>query len=143
MGLVNISFNGLDELTQAFITAGSEAPDVVHQALYEEAHEAFLLSQKVVPVDTGALRSSGTVSASRSGTKVVATITYGGAASGYAIYVHEIPPNSGGRWDTGNKHAPPTRWKFLERPVKEYSKDMESRMRARVIDIIHQRFAIG
>lgn len=136
MALVNITFNGLDELTNAFLTAGKDAPDAVHQALYEEAHEAFLLSQKVVPVDTGALRSSGLVTSSMTGSVARAQISYGGAASSYAIYVHELPPSRA-------KHAPPTRWKFLERPVKEYAKEMEQRMRVRVIDIINRRFAIG
>lgn len=135
MALARITLSGLDELTAAFVAAGSEAPRVIEQALFEEANEAFRLSQEVVPVEFGVLRSSGTVRSGRSGSQIWAEISYGGSGAGYAIYVHEIPPSRA-------RHAPPTRWKYLEYPVKEYSKGMEARMRVRLLDIIGRRFAI-
>jgi hypothetical protein len=142
MPLSSVNFKGLDPLNDAFKAAGKDAPIYGQQALFEEAQEAFRLSQEVVPVDTGVLRASGNVTQYRTGNIAHAWIRYGGAASSYAIYVHEIPPNSGGRWGTGNKHASPTQWKFLENPVKLYSKGMAQRMRVRVFDMIHRRFAI-
>lgn len=135
MALARITLSGLDELTAAFVTAGSQAPAVIEQALREEADEAFRLSQEVVPVEFGVLRSSGTVKSGRTGSQIWAQISYGGSGADYAIYVHEIPPSKA-------KHAPPTRWKYLEYPVKEYSKGMEGRLRVRMLDIIVRRFAI-
>lgn len=142
MALANVKVKGLDPLNEAFKLAGRDAPIYGQQALFEEAQEAFRLSQQVVPVDTGVLRASGNVTQYRRGNVAHAWIRYGGAAASYAVYVHEIPPNSGGRWGTGNKHASPTQWKFLERPVKLYSKGMADRMRVRVLDMINRRFAI-
>jgi tetrahydromethanopterin S-methyltransferase subunit B len=59
-------------------------------------------SQKIVPVDTGALHDSAFVSVVRAGKwRIVAVVGYD---TPYAIYVHEIPA----------RHDPPTSWKFLE-----------------------------
>jgi hypothetical protein len=126
---------GLDPLNEAFLLAGKDAPIYGQQALFEEAQEAFRLSQQVVPVDTGVLRSSGNVTQYRTGNLAHAWIRYGGAAANYAIYVHELPPGRA-------THASPTQWKYLERPVKLYAKGMADRMRVRVLDMINRRFAI-
>ena len=139
--MATIKLKGLAPLMNAFTAAGKDAPRFAARALYEEAQEAFVLSQALVPVDMGVLRASGQVHFPvMSGTKAMVMITYGGAAASYAIYVHEIPPNSGGRWGKGNKHAPPTRYKYLEYPVKRYSKDMAARMTARVLNMLNRRF---
>ncbi len=139
--MASVRVKGLAPLMAAFTAAGNDAPKFAARALYEEAQEAFAISQTLVPVDMGVLRASGQVHFPvMSGTKAMVMITYGGAAAPYAIYVHEIPPNSGGRWGTGNKHAPPTRYKYLEYPVKRYSRDMAARMTARVLDMLNRRF---
>jgi hypothetical protein len=139
--VASVRVKGLAPLMAAFTAAGNDAPKFAARALYEEAQEAFAISQTLVPVDMGVLRASGQVHFPvMSGTKAMVMITYGGAAAPYAIYVHEIPPNSGGRWGTGNKHAPPTRYKYLEYPVKRYSRDMAARMTARVLDMLNRRF---
>lgn len=136
--MASITVKGLEGLKAAFIAAGNDAPKFAGKALYEEAQEAFLLSQNVVPVEFGTLRSSGVVHPPVwSGTSAMAKITYG---TDYAIYVHEIPPNSGGRWGTGAKHAPPTAWKYLENPVKAYAKSMGPRMVQRVLDMVNAGF---
>ena len=140
--MASVRVKGLAPLMAAFTAAGNDAPKFAARALYEEAQEAFAFSQTLVPVVMGVLRASGQVHFPvMSGTKAMVMITYGGAAAPYAIYVHEIPPNSGGRWGTGNKHAPPTRYKYLEYPVKRYSRDMAARMTARVLDMLNRRFA--
>lgn len=135
MALANVKVTGLDPLGQAFLLAGRNAPIYGQQALFEEAQEAFRLSQQVVPVDTGVLRASGNVTQYRTGNVAHAWIRYGGAAASYAIYVHELPPGRA-------RHASPTQWKYLERPVKLYAKGMADRMRVRVLDMINRRFAI-
>ncbi len=139
--MASVRVKGLAPLMAAFTAAGNDAPKFAARALYEEAQEAFAISQTLVPVDMGVLRASGQVHFPvMSGTKAMVMITYGGPAASYAIYVHEIPPNSGGRWGAGNKHAPPTRYKYLEYPVKRYSRDMAARMTARVLDMLNRRF---
>lgn len=132
-----VQVTGLEPLLRAFIAAGNDAPRFAMKALHEEASEAFLLSQEVVPVDLGVLRSSGKVHApSFRGTTAEVEISYGGSAAHYAIYVHELPPSRA-------RHAPPTRWKYLAHPVKVYAEGMADRMTTRVFDMIHRRFEIG
>lgn len=132
-----IRVKGLDELMSAFVQAGRQAPRMAAQALYEEATEAFYLSQQVVPVRYGYLRSSGMVHPPAViGAKAHVDITYGGAAAPYAIYVHELPPSRA-------KHDPPTAWKYLERPVKVYAEGMGNRMAVRVMNMLNERFDIG
>jgi len=91
------------------------------------ARNVYRLSQVIVPVRTGRLRASGRVSESQtSGPLHTASVEYGGlgttlnrSGQDYAIYAHEIPPTHGGKGNTGNKHKPPTSYKYLERPAAE------------------------
>lgn len=140
--MINVKVDGLQELLTALTTSGFDVTGIVANALKEEADEAFLLTQAVVPVRDGILKGSGLVEMPVvRGTSVETSIRYGGGAADYAIYVHEIPPSSGGRWGTGNKHAPPTRYKYLEYPVKLYSRGMGERMKVRVLDMLLRRFS--
>lgn len=133
----NVKVKNLRELQAAFVAAGRDAPRFAAKALIEEAQEAFLLSQAVVPVRTGVLRGSGqVVGPAVRGSKAFAEINYGGPSIPYAIYVHELPPSRA-------KHDPPTRWKYLENPVRLYAQDMGARMTARVLDMIARKFEIG
>ena len=71
------------------------------------------------PIDTGALRASGTVTPSISGTNVEVKLTYGGAAAPYAVFVHEINNNyKGGK-----------SWKFLSIPLQEALPDIINGLR--------------
>ena len=131
-----IEVKNLDRLLDAFALAGKNAPRFAAQALYEEASEAFIISQDVVPVRYGVLRASGEVRGPFvRGSTVEAFISYGGPAAPYAVFVHELPPSRA-------KHDPPTRWKYLENPVKLYSKGMAKRMTIRVLDMINREFEI-
>lgn len=106
-----VSFVGLPALLSKFMRAQVLAATVAQRGIYARALSIFQKSQVLVPVEFGTLRSSGTISQPRqtSGGWEV-EIGYGGAASEYAIYVHEI---------TSNYHAPPTQAKFLEQPAME------------------------
>ena len=127
----------LEQLQRAFILAGKDAPRFAAQALREEADEAFLISQEVVPVRYGILHASGAVTGPFiSGSRAFANIVYGGPAAPYAVYVHELPPSRA-------RHDYPTRWKYLENPVRVYSQGMGERMTIRVLDMIARRFEIG
>lgn len=63
-------------------------------------------SKRLVPVDTGFLRSTGFVRHVR---PLVFDVGYSAA---YALAVHEVPPSRA-------SHRPPTQWKFLETPARE------------------------
>jgi hypothetical protein len=135
--MISVKVKNLAELQKAFVLAGSDAPKFAAKALFEEAQEAFVLSQAVVPVEYGVLRASGVVHGPQvRGSRVFCDITYGGPAAFYAIYVHELPPSRA-------RHDPPTRWKYLENPVRVYAKGMEQRMTIRVLDMIARRFEIS
>jgi hypothetical protein len=132
-----VRVRNLKELQNAFIAAGKDAPRFAARALREEADEAFALSQAVVPIKTGALRTSGEVLGPQvRGTRAFVEINYGGPAAPYAIYVHELPPSRA-------RHDYPTRWKYLENPVRLYAREMGPRMTQRVLDMIARKFEIG
>lgn len=109
-------------------------PKVLAKALYGEAEDIMRESKLIVPVDTGTLRSSGHVEQPKiAGMKTSVTLGYGGAASGYAIPVHEIPPppmkSRGGR---SARHNPPTQWKYLEMPFKKARRGLTERLGRKV-----------
>lgn len=78
-------------------------------ALNTVAKEVFSESQRRVPVDTGNLRGSGRISAAKPDA-LVATLSYGGTASAYALIVHET-------------HK--TKSKYLEAPARERAKSLK------------------
>ncbi len=132
-----VKVKNLEPLMAAFQQAGHRAAPLAAKALYEEAQEAFLLSQEVVPVRFGVLRASGEVHPPEvRGSKAFCSITYGGPSVPYAMYVHEIPPSRA-------KHDYPTRWKYLENPVRLYARGMAERMTVRVLDMLNRPFNIG
>lgn len=127
----SVKVKGLDPLMRALVAAGPDAQKFAEKALYEEAQEAFFLSQAKVPVRFGVLQASGVVHPPETrGTVSRVGITYGGAAAGYAVYVHELP----------YKHDSPTAWKYLENPVTLYAQGMGARMATRVADMVARRF---
>lgn len=78
------------DLAEALDRYGRRAQTAIAKALYREAEGIMAQSKELVPVDTGALRSSGHVRVpelrDRSATVVLG---YGGPAAPYALYVHE------------------------------------------------------
>lgn len=116
-------------------------PDKVGSALYIEGQLAMTASKKRVPVDKGTLRSSGVVMRpERSGKRVWVTLAYGGAASAYAIAVHEhlsvySPPSWVKAEATGagvHFHPEGTGPKYLESVINEIQPYLEQRIGARL-----------
>lgn len=102
---------GLAGLLARILGARTLAELSAAKGLYARGLAIFEKSQVLVPVDTGTLRGSGQVTPPfRSGSGWEVQVGYGGAASAYAIYVHEI---------TTSQHAAPTQAKFLEQPALE------------------------
>jgi hypothetical protein len=119
------------ELQAVLRAAQLEAPKAVAIAIYEEANVIFAKSQVLVPVDTGALRGSGGVSAIQgSGQGMYVDIFYGGPAASYALYVHEI---------IGNYHKPPTQAKYLEQPFMQSLAEIQNNISRRIIHILKSR----
>lgn len=88
-------------------------------ALYLEAELIMTDSkQNYVPVDTGVLRNSGTVTKPVITNKSVeVTLGYGGPAADYAVVVHEYPPNVG----QGKN-------KYLSRPLNKAERGLVTRV---------------
>lgn len=102
------------------LAALDNAEQALGRALYEEANRIFNVSQTLVPVDTGTLRSSGHVTPPNQGPRgVEVTIGYGGAAAPYAVYVHE-------RLDLNHPNGGQA--KFLEQPVNEAADGIAGRL---------------
>jgi len=125
------TLEGGDELLNMLKTVPPEAAQVVGQAILEEATNIFNKSQILVPVDTGALRGSGGVSAPiYSSGGVAVDVFYGGPAASYALIVHEIQEYY---------HNPPTQAKYLEQPFMEALPNIQKNMASRIINLIQQK----
>ena len=131
-----IELRGLKTLIQQMErTEGGEK--ILAQALDGEATVVLNESKKIVPVATGNLRASGRVERPITGNgKASVEITYGGIAAPYALIVHEVPTNSGGRWGTGMKHAAGKSYKYLEIPVMAHKKKFVDGVRGRIDDML-------
>ena len=96
-------------LADAIARIPSHMTNILEKVVYEEANVIFNESQKIVPVDTGALKTSGFVHAPRrENNRVFVRVTYGGSAAHYALYVHE---------NLYARHTAPTQAKYLETPL--------------------------
>ena len=81
---------GTKELEAKLKAIAAAMPSKIGVALYREAQIEMTESKKRVPVDTGALRSSGVVQKPVSdGNATSVTLGYGGPSVDYAFKVHE------------------------------------------------------
>ena len=95
------------------------------QALVEEAEIVMGKSKAIVPVDTGALRSTGHVERpKRERSSVDIGLAYGGPAVGYAVIVHE---NMTARHKVGQA-------KYLEEPLLSSIKTIQRRLQGAIGD---------
>ena len=81
--------SGMDGVFRKKQAGQKRAPVVFDQEIYRGGQKILSASIKVTPRDTGALRGSGTVNKIDGGVE----IGFGGAASAYAMIVHEKPAN--------------------------------------------------
>lgn len=101
---MSIRFKNTTKVTDAMKRSRKGAQSGAVRGVRTLMAEVYAESQVLVPVETGALKASGSVSESMSGSTFTATITYN---TSYAVYVHEI---------LRYQHAPPTQAKFVEAP---------------------------
>lgn len=105
--------------------------NMVRNTVKEVVEKIFQESQLLVPVNTGALKNSGEIideEASMDGTFTSSYVTYGNGAVNYAVKVHE---------DLEMYHTAPTRAKFLEIPLVQNRKVLESLIRQRLKVILN------
>ena len=128
----SFTLDGADELMRVLQQVPKESGTIVGQALYEEAQVIFAKSQLLVPVDTGALRGSGDVSAPEAlgNGNIAVDIYYGGTAAPYALLVHEL---------LQYHHASPTQAKYLERPFLEAMPNIKKHLASRIMSLIQEK----
>lgn len=125
---------GAQELRNMLEVSGKDAGRVVAQVINEEANTIFGKALVLTPVDTGALRGSGGVSAPMQTQQGIGVdIFFGGPAAPYAMYVHEI---------IGNYHNPPTQAKYLEQPFMERLPEIQANLARRIIDLLKKNGAM-
>lgn len=113
---------GLESIIRRLKTVAGETAGGVERGLMMGAAEVFREAQRLVPIDTGNLKGSGSIRKEGSGFQTDAIISYG---ANYAIFVHE---------NLEAQHAAPTQAKFLEQPARE--------LRPRVVQIIRREAKI-
>jgi hypothetical protein len=124
---------GADELRNMLKVSGAGAGQIVGQVITEEANVIFGKAMILTPIDTGALRGSGGVSAPQNfPTGIGVDIFFGGPAAPYALYVHEI---------LGNYHNSPTQAKYLEAPFMERLPQIQQNLARRIMDLMRKNGA--
>jgi hypothetical protein len=125
---------GAQELRKMLEVSGKAAGQIVGLVILEEANMIFAKAMILTPIDTGALRGSGGVSAPTNTPQGIGVdIFFGGPAAPYALYVHEI---------LGNYHNSPTQAKFLEQPFMERLPEIQKNMARRIIDLMRKFGAV-
>ena len=121
----NISFEilGLERLQQRFQAAAPSIQHEVEKELFQFGEEVMAASKLIVPVDTGALMSTGHVDLPvTSGNEVTVKLGYGGPAADYALYVHENM-NANVNWT-----RPGSGPKYLEGPIRQRQDKLPGRI---------------
>ena len=125
---------GAQELRNMLEVSGRDAGKIVGQVITEEANMIFAKAMILTPIDTGALRGSGGVSAPMNMPSGLGVDSFfGGPAAPYALYVHEI---------MYYKHNAPTQAKYLEQPFMERLPDIQKNMAQRIIDLMRKNGAV-
>jgi HK97 gp10 family phage protein len=154
---LNVNIEGIEKMVSAMNALDKKGPMAMGAALWKEGERIMAKSKELVPVDMGTLRASGHVTLPQvTATGASVTLGYGGAASNYAVYVHEgtgpavgrpafMPPVDAIRdWAVrhgldeslafvvaraiGQRGLPSL--KYLEKPLQEAAPDMGERIAA-------------
>jgi hypothetical protein len=134
MATFTFEIEGAQELRNMLEVSGKDAGRVVAQVITEEANTIFGKALVLTPVDTGALRGSGGVSAPMNTPQGIGVdIFFGGPAAPYALYVHEI---------LSNYHNAPTQAKYLEQPFMERLPSIQANLARRIIDLLRKNGAM-
>lgn len=119
----------IEEFSVDFKAAEGMVMSDLSQALRMVAEDILTVSKsEYVPVDTGALKGSGTTTQPKiSPDGITIEVGYGGAAAPYALRVHEAPdtiqsgPRKGEVWGQGRN-------KYLTKPLYAMASDLPRRL---------------
>lgn len=108
---IGIGVIGLDATKDALRAWAGRKTKALPRALYRLGETIMGEAKLEVPVDTGALRSSGHVQLPEtSGPQTRVQLGFGGPATPYALRQHETPPTI--------YHHTVGKWKYLEDPFR-------------------------
>lgn len=118
---LDVTLKGTEKMRVIYEAVGDPAfTRAMGRAVYAEALRIMRESKRIVPLDLGPLRASGTVMEPVIfGTRWEITLGYGGAASAYALIQHE---------NLSFNHAPGRSAKYLEGPVRAALPTIEARL---------------
>lgn len=86
----SFALQGATELQKTLLQMVQTTPKKIASALYEEAQIEMREAKRRTPWKTGTLRGTGIVNKpERDGNQISVTLSFGGPAAPYAIYVHE------------------------------------------------------
>jgi hypothetical protein len=135
MATFELKLEGMEAVMTALKGLNEGATPALREALYTDALELGTEADELVPRDTGTLAASQTVTSEIEDEVVTATVAYGGAASAYALSVHENPRSgqTGGVSPSGQKYkhwATVGQWTYLEQPFKRRTAGFTARIAA-------------
>ena len=110
---------GGSQLSRAFSQLRKNATKESGDRVFGLGEDILTEAVRLAPIEFGGLRGSASVQREDASTILLAF------AKDYALFVHEIPPESPAgddppQWRPGTRtaeHKPPTQWKFLEKPA--------------------------
>lgn len=127
-----LRFNGLQDFANYLGSVRRNTRTTVARALKDEAELTLGATIPFTPIEYGPLRASGRTSLpSMVAGGMMVDITFGGAAAGYAVYVHERVINRA----TGKRifHQSPTKAKFLSETAEGRMNETHAGMFARTV----------
>jgi hypothetical protein len=116
----NKNIKGADAIVSKCDRYPAELAAGVHRGLVKAGLALLRASQKIVPVDTGNLRSSGFTRAEGTGWQTKVSVGY---TASYAVFVHE---------NLENRHKKGKKAKFLEEPARTMHKQLQQIIRDEV-----------
>lgn len=116
---MDFRITGIDEGVASLDRLDARVVPTVTGSLYRSGEHVMTQSkEQYVPVDTGTLRSSGTVQVETTETAVQVHLGFGGAASDYALAVHE----------TNKAYKAGRSWQYLRIPLNAELPEINRRM---------------
>lgn len=132
---IEFTISGLTNLIDLLEKAPGRMRKEVSTELYRFAEEVMNDSKQIVPVDTGALMSTGKVMPPvDNGNQIDVTLGYGDESVDYALIVHEELQSPSG--NPINWMRPGSGPKFLETPLKA----KQDQLPGRIVDAVKKAF---
>ena len=107
---VSVRVDGVNALRRNLGVTVRDTEKATKRAIYDAINEVARGADKLVPVDTGNLRSSRMVDIKQVGTRIEAEVSYGGTGAAYALVQHENldfwhPPKPPGKSKVGGRQG--------------------------------------